>query len=129
MCNFCDPNLVTFYFYGLTHFFRLNKEHFTFHLRYKHSGTFANRKYEKLSYPKIRKCAQNSLERCSRCFEKLRNHSNEEKGKEEKKERGEGKEENRKKQWLRLVVIIGSLRCHYGDGNEIVKKAVGVGQH
>ena len=34
-----------------------NKEHFTFHLQYKHSGTFANRKYEELSYPKIRKCA------------------------------------------------------------------------
>ena len=33
-------------------FFRLNEEHFTFHLQYKHSGTFANRKYEELSYPK-----------------------------------------------------------------------------
>ena len=32
--------------------------------------------------------------------EKLQNHSNEGKGKEEKKERGEGKEEKRKKQWL-----------------------------
>ena len=32
--------------------FRLNEEHFTFHLQYKHSGTFANRKYEELSYPK-----------------------------------------------------------------------------
>ena len=30
----------------------MNEEHFTFHLQYKHSGTFANRKYEKLSYPK-----------------------------------------------------------------------------
>ena len=27
-------------------FFILNEEHFTFHLQYKHSGTFANRKYE-----------------------------------------------------------------------------------
>ena len=27
----------------------LNEEHFTFHLQYKHSGTFANRKYEELS--------------------------------------------------------------------------------
>ena len=35
----------------------LNKEHFTFHVQYKHSGTFANRKYEELCYPKIRKCA------------------------------------------------------------------------
>ena len=32
--------------------FRLNEEHFTFHRHYKHSGTFANRKYEELSYPK-----------------------------------------------------------------------------
>ena len=29
-----------------------DKEHFTFHLQYKHSGAFANRKYEELSYPK-----------------------------------------------------------------------------
>ena len=29
----------------------LNKVHYTFHLQYKHSGTFANRKYEELSYP------------------------------------------------------------------------------
>ena len=44
ICNFRDPNLVTFYFYELTHFFRLNEEHFAFHdLQYKHSGTFANR--------------------------------------------------------------------------------------
>ena len=33
-------------------FFRLNEEHFTFNLQYKHSGTFANRKSEELSYPK-----------------------------------------------------------------------------
>ena len=33
----------------------LNKEHFTSHLQYKHSGTFANRKYEELSYPKNQK--------------------------------------------------------------------------
>ena len=32
---------------------------------------------------------------------KLQNHSNEVKGKEKKKERGEGKEEKRKKQWFR----------------------------
>ena len=31
------------------------EEHFTFHLQYKHSGTFANRKYEELSYPKNQK--------------------------------------------------------------------------
>ena len=33
-------------------FLKLNKEHITSHLQYKHSGTFANRKYEELSYPK-----------------------------------------------------------------------------
>ena len=36
-------------------YFILNKEHFTFHLQYKHSGTFANRKYEELCYPKNKK--------------------------------------------------------------------------
>ena len=33
----------------------MNEEHFTFHLQYKHSAMFANRKYEELSYPKIQK--------------------------------------------------------------------------
>ena len=33
----------------------LNKEHFTFDLQYKHSGTFASCKYEELSYPKNQK--------------------------------------------------------------------------
>ena len=33
-------------------FNNLNEEHFTFHLQYKYSGTFRNRKYEQLSYPK-----------------------------------------------------------------------------
>ena len=39
ICNFCNPNSVTFYFYELTH-----GEHFTFHfhLQYKHTGAFAN---------------------------------------------------------------------------------------
>ena len=32
--------------------------------------------------------------------EKLQNHSNEGKGREKRNERGEGKEEKRKKQWL-----------------------------
>ena len=32
--------------------FKLNEEHFTFQLQYKHSGAFANRKYEELSYSK-----------------------------------------------------------------------------
>ena len=33
----------------------LNKKHFTFHLQCKQSGTFANRKYEELPYPKSQK--------------------------------------------------------------------------
>ena len=49
MCNFRDPNLVTFY---LRILIILNEEHFTFHLQYKHSGTFSNHKYEELCYPK-----------------------------------------------------------------------------
>ena len=32
--------------------FKLNEKQFTFHLQYKYSGTFANREYEELSYPK-----------------------------------------------------------------------------
>ena len=32
-------------------FCRLNEKHFTFHLQYEHSGTFANRKYDERSYP------------------------------------------------------------------------------
>lgn len=35
--------------------FILNKEHFTFQLQYKYSGTFANNKYEEMSIPKIKK--------------------------------------------------------------------------
>ena len=67
ICNFRDPNLVTFYFYdGIDPFCRLNEEHFTFHLQYKHSGTFSNRKYEELSYPKksenVRPHSSNSIE-------------------------------------------------------------------
>ena len=30
----------------------MNEEYFTFHLQYKHSGTFANRKCEELFYPR-----------------------------------------------------------------------------
>ena len=52
ICNFRDPILVTFY---LCIYLILNEEHLTFGLQYKHSGTFANRKYEELSYPKNRK--------------------------------------------------------------------------
>ena len=49
ICHFRDPNLVTFY---LRIYLILNEEHLTFQLRYKNSGTFANPKYEELSYPK-----------------------------------------------------------------------------
>ena len=52
MCNFRYPNLVTFY---LCIYLILNEEHFNSHLQYRHSGTFANRKYEELSYPKNQK--------------------------------------------------------------------------
>ena len=45
-------NLVTFY---LCMYLILNKEQFTYHLQYKHSGAFANCKYEELSYTKIQK--------------------------------------------------------------------------
>ena len=44
LCNFCDPNLITFYYFILCIYLILNEEHFTFHLQYKHSGTFANGK-------------------------------------------------------------------------------------
>ena len=44
----------------------LNEEHFTFRLQYKHSGTFANLKYEDLSYPQksenVRPHSGNSIE-------------------------------------------------------------------
>ena len=33
-------------------FFRLNEEHFTFQLQYKHSGTFATVNMKNMSYPK-----------------------------------------------------------------------------
>ena len=52
-----DPNmyfsrsqLSHFLFLWIDPFFRLNEENFTFHLQYKRSGTFSNRKYEELSY-------------------------------------------------------------------------------
>ena len=55
ICNFRDPNSVTFYFYELTH-----GDYFTFHfhLQHKHTGMFANRKIRRTVLPqKIRKCA------------------------------------------------------------------------
>ena len=49
-------------------FFKLNEEHFTFYLQYKHSGTFANGKYEELSYPKkaenVRPHSKKTLWKC-----------------------------------------------------------------
>ena len=49
---FRDLNLFTLY---LCIYLILNEEQFNFHLQYKHSGTFANRKYEELSYSKNQK--------------------------------------------------------------------------
>ena len=44
----------------------MNEEHFTFHLQYKSSGMFANRKYKELSYPQktenVRPHSSNSVE-------------------------------------------------------------------
>ena len=40
---------------------KLNEEHFTFHLQYKYPDTFANRKYEQLSYPKNPKMCDPTL--------------------------------------------------------------------
>ena len=59
----CIPHLS--HFWAITTF-KLNEEHFTFHPQYKHSGMFANRKYEELSYPKksenVRPHSSNSIE-------------------------------------------------------------------
>ena len=61
--NFRHPNLGTF---CSCIYLILNEEHFTFHIQYKHSGTFANRKYEELSYLKksenVRPHSRNSIE-------------------------------------------------------------------
>ena len=46
--------------------FKLKEQLFTFHKQYKHPGTFANRKYEELSYPQksgnVRPHSSNSVE-------------------------------------------------------------------
>ena len=49
---FAIPILSHYLFSRTDPFFRLNEEHFTFHLQYKHFGTFANRKCEELCNPK-----------------------------------------------------------------------------
>ena len=50
-------------------FFELNEEHSTFHEQYEHSGTFADRKYEQLSYPKkyesVLSHSSNSIEKAT----------------------------------------------------------------
>ena len=48
-------------------FLELNEEHSTFHVRYEHSGTFADRKYEQLSYPQK---SENVLSHSSNSIEK-----------------------------------------------------------
>ena len=67
--NFRDPNLATFY---LCIYLILNEEHFTFHLQYKHSCTFADRKCKELSYPKNQKMCDPILE----TLLKVRSHYN-----------------------------------------------------
>ena len=49
-------------------FLELNEEHSTFHVRYEHSGTFADRKYEQLSYPQK---SENVLSHSSNSIEKV----------------------------------------------------------
>ena len=55
-------------------FFRLNEEHFTCRLQYKHSGTFAYRKYEELFYSKRSEnvrphsLTSNSIENATPCI-------------------------------------------------------------
>ena len=62
---FPPSQLTHFLFLWIDPFFKLNEQHFTFHLQYKHSGPFANRKYEELSYPKksenVRPHSSNSI--------------------------------------------------------------------
>ena len=48
--KFLPSQLSHFLFLWIDPFFKLNEEHFNFHQQYKHSGTFANRKYEELCY-------------------------------------------------------------------------------
>ena len=48
ICNFRDHNLFAFY---LSMYLILKKKTLHFHPQSKHSGTFASRKYEELSYP------------------------------------------------------------------------------
>ena len=48
-------------------FLELNEELSTFHVRYEHSGTFADRKYEQLSYPQK---SENVLSHSSNSIEK-----------------------------------------------------------
>ena len=59
-CSRSQPN-SQFLFNRYLKYVILNEEHFTFHLQCKHSGTFANRKYEEPSYPKNQKMCDPSL--------------------------------------------------------------------
>ena len=64
--NFRDPNLATFYFYEFTHFLSWMKNTLLFIYSTNISSTFANRKYEELSYPQkygnVRPHSSNSIE-------------------------------------------------------------------
>ena len=45
----------------------MNKEHLTLHIQYKHTGTFANRKYEELPQKSenVRPHSSNSIEKAT----------------------------------------------------------------
>ena len=62
ICSFRHPNFYSNFSIHILPIYLTD----TFHLQYKHSGTFANRKYEELSYPKIKKMcdptSSNSIE-------------------------------------------------------------------
>ena len=53
------PHLSHFLILRTYPFFRLNKEHFTFHPQYKRSGMFANHKYENVR-PHSSNCIKNA---------------------------------------------------------------------
>ena len=56
----------------------MKNEHFTFHLQYKHSGMFANSKYEELSFPKksenVRPHSSNPIEYATPLCDPIQRH-------------------------------------------------------
>ena len=49
--SFVTSPLLSIYLFMYLQYLIMNEEYFTFHLQYKHSGTFANRKSEELFLP------------------------------------------------------------------------------